>query len=444
MQSCLKNTKYYHTIIVGGGAAGLYAAARLACGGGAEGAGRVRRPGRCAPGPAPSILLLEKTKRLGTKLLMSGAGQCNLTHGGNIKGFLSYYGKNGPRIRTCLYAHNNLAVCDFFESLGVKLSQREDGKIFPASMDAHEVRDALVRTAENGGVRMETGCEVTEIISLPPDGVSRYGLHTKDGRVLECRNLLVTTGGCSYPSTGSDGGMLEILRRDLGLEIVPPVPALTPVFVENYPFAELSGISFPQAGITLRDRETSSSLFSASGSLLLTHRNFSGPVILNNARNMKNGMGLEINFVFPYTIDSILARMKKEFSANPRHIEHWLAESYGLPKRFCEAAARESGLLGQKVSGLSGEQMRKVAETLSAWKFTVSGLAGFGQAMVTSGGVSLSELRLKTMEAKNHPGLYLAGEVLDIDGDTGGYNLQFAFASAAAAARALETDAGDC
>lgn len=106
MQSCLKNTKYYHTIIVGGGAAGLYAAARLAC-------GPLCRPGRAAPGPAPSILLLEKTGRLGTKLLMSGAGQCNLTHAGNIKEFLSCYGKNGPRIRTCLYAHNNLAVCDF-------------------------------------------------------------------------------------------------------------------------------------------------------------------------------------------------------------------------------------------------------------------------------------------------------------------------------------------
>ena len=434
MQNCLRNTEYYNTIIVGGGAAGLYAAARLAC-------GPRCGPGRAAPGPAPSIVLLDKTGRLGTKLLMSGAGQCNLTHAGNIKEFLSCYGKNGPRIRTCLYAHNNLAVCDFFESLGVKLTQREDGKIFPASMDAHEVRDALVRTAGSGGVRIETGCEITEIISLLPDGVSRYRLHTMDGTSWECCNLLITSGGCSYPSTGSDGGMLEILRRNLDLEIIPPLPALAPVFVENSPFAELSGISFPEAGITLRDRDTSAAVLTGCGDLLLTHRNFSGPVILNNSRFMKSGMGLEINFVFPYTIDSILARMKKEFSANPRHIEHWLAESYGLPKRFCEAAAREIGLPGKKVSGLSGQQMRKLAETISAWKFTVSGLAGFGQAMVTCGGVSLSELSLKTMEAKNHPGLYLAGEVLDIDGDTGGYNLQFAFASAAAAARALETDA---
>ncbi|MDD6816580.1 MAG: aminoacetone oxidase family FAD-binding enzyme [Firmicutes bacterium] len=448
----MKNTEYYNTIIVGGGAAGLYAAARLACGRGAEGAGQARRPGLGALGPAPSILLLEKTGRLGTKLLMSGAGQCNLTHGGNIKEFLSCYGKNGPRIRTCLYAHNNLAVCEFFESLGVKLTQREDGKIFPASMDAHEVRDALVRTAETGGVCIRTGCGITKIESITYGEISpavscpsaRYRLSTMDGTCWECRNLLITSGGCSYPSTGSDGGMFEIIRRDLNLEIVPPVPALTPVFVENYPFTELSGISFPEAGITLRDRETSAPLFSASGSLLLTHRNFSGPVILNNSRSVKNGMGLEINFVFPYTIDNILARMKKEFSANPRHIEHWLAESYGLPKRFCEAAAREIGLSVQKVSGLSGQQMRKLAETISAWKFTVSGLAGFGQAMVTCGGVSLSELSLKTMEAKNHPGLYLAGEVLDIDGDTGGYNLQFAFASAAAAARALEKDTVGC
>ena len=116
--------KIYDTIIVGSGAAGLYCAARM------------------NPDTSGSVLLLEKTEKYGTKLLMSGAGQCNLTHGGNIKDFLTHYGNHGSRIRTTLYAHNNLAVCDFFRSLGVELIEREDGKIFPKSMDAHEVRDA--------------------------------------------------------------------------------------------------------------------------------------------------------------------------------------------------------------------------------------------------------------------------------------------------------------
>ena len=407
--------KIYHTIIVGAGAAGLYCAAHMTSG---------------------SVLLLEKTQKTGTKLLMSGAGQCNLTHGGNIKDFLTCYGEKGSRIRSCLYGHSNLAVCDYFRSLNVKLTEREDGKIFPVSMDAHEVRDALLNAAKRNGVQLHSGADVTAIEVLT-DGQdsARYKVTAADGSSWTCRNLILAAGGCSYPTTGSNGSIFPVLQRDLNLDIVPPAPTLTPVFVENYPFTELSGISFQNAEVTIDPGMKGSRR--VCGDLLFTHRNLSGPVILNNSRYMKTGTRLEINYLFPITAETALSQMKKEFSANSRSIEHWLAERYHLPKRFCEKIAEFTGLTGRRVSTLSGGEMKTLAARLTADSYVISGLGSFKQAMATAGGVSLGELSLKTMEVKKHAGLYCIGEMVDIDGDTGGYNLQFAFASAAAAAKAV-------
>ena len=407
--------KRYDTIIVGAGAAGLYCAARM------------------NPETSGSVLLLEKTEKTGTKLLMSGAGQCNLTHGGNIKDFLTCYGSQGPRIRTTLYAHNNLAVCDFFASLNVPITERDDGKIFPVSMDAHDVRDALLSAVRKSGIQLQTGAAVTKIQTA--EGI--WMITDSQGRQWSSHHLILACGGCSYPTTGSDGSIFPVLQRDLGLEIISPAPALTPVFVEDYPFAELSGISFQNVEITTNPGSAESRRF--SGDLLLTHRNLSGPVILNNSRFMKTGMRFQINFIFPHTKDSMLQTMQKAFPKNSRTAEHWLSSEYGLPKRFCEVLAEKAGLARRKVSTLSGEERKTLADKTAAASFVISGFGSFRQAMATSGGVALSELSLKTMEAKRFPGLYLIGEMVDVDGDTGGYNLQFAFASAAAAAKAVCT-----
>lgn len=445
--------EFHQTIVVGAGAAGLYFAARPAA-------------------AACDILILEKTQKIGTKLLMSGGGQCNLTHGGDIKEFLLRYGEKGRRIRTCLFQHNNQAVCKFFEGLGVQLTEREDGKIFPASLDARQVRDALLAAALEGGASVHTGAAVTAIRPLQADqavrtgGAARFLLSTADGRRFSCRNLVIATGGCSYPSTGSDGSLFPVLERDLDIPVVPPAPALAPAYIENYPFSDLSGISMPvqikifppargakpaaaaaqtrdakaaAAADTVPAAETAPAQARAfTGDLLLTHRNLSGPVILNHSRYMKSGTRLEINFLFPYTITSNIHQMKSEFPGNTKTIENWMALRYGLPKRFCEVLCALAKCTGRKVSTLSGEELKHLAGTFCAFGCVVSGLGSFREAMVTAGGVSLDAVSLKTMESKSHPGLYFIGETLDIDGDTGGYNLQFAFASAAAAAKQIE------
>lgn len=392
--------KKYKTIIIGGGASGLYCASAL-----------------------NDCIVLERTKRLGTKLLMAGSGQCNVTHGGSIKDFFEHYGSHGKKIRSVLQRHNNIELCKYLETLGIPLTEREDGKVFPKSMDAHDVLHGLLKKA--CAIDLEK-----EVLSIK-NGEDGFSILTDLGE-YNCENLVVATGGSSYPTTGSDGKMFSILQRDLGIGIVPPTPALTPVFIENYPFEELSGISFKDAGLSIYDDDKK--IHKATGDLLLTFKNFSGPVIINNSRYIKNGMTIEINFLGNMDYQGLLAKLKDDFPGNKKTVAGYIAEDLGLPKRFAKLISESLELDGKKLSQLGGKEMKDIANAVAAHRFTVSGLAGFKEAMVTAGGVALDEVDLKTMESKKYPGLFFIGEVLDIDGDTGGYNLQFAYSSAMAAA----------
>ena len=418
MQNALKDTNknFYETILVGTGAAGLYFGAGGPC------------------GPGKGFLMLEKTARPAMKLLMAGSGQCNVTHGGSIKDFLDCYGDHGSRIRTCLYKHNNLELISFLEGLGVPLTEREDGKVFPSSMDAHDVKNALLDACASNGVEirqnspvtqikaLDEGFEVTVDYSLPKNVQSAFP------QTYTCKNLVIATGGCSYPTTGSDGSIFRTLREDLGLKIEEPVPALTPVFVQDYSFGELSGISLQN--VTMKITGLKKSFI---GDLLFTHRNLSGPVIINNSRYINTGSRIELNFVYPETAETLAADLKKTASGNNRMTGTFLAESYHLPKRFVSKIVELTLTYDKKLSALTGKEITALAKALAAAEFSVSGLGSFNVAMVTRGGISLDEVSLKTMESKRYPGLYFIGEVLDIDGDTGGYNLQFAYSSAMAA-----------
>lgn len=548
----MERKNYYDTIVIGAGAGGLFfGAACLAF---------------------ADVLILEKTKKAGTKLLMSGSGQCNVTHGGSIKEFLSCYGANGKKIRSCLYKHNNIELRSFLQSLGVTTYEREDGKVFPVSMEAEEIRSALLSTCERNGVVIRYGeavtgvevlnaekelpdaegemlCESTEaaargsrlydmqgrnvqsaatdsISNIPEQeaaggiaaqqentqlrpcdadadtrigfwGVSagtlvtdtegiptaaeqgfppyaRFLVHTDGGVVYACRRLVVACGGSSYPSTGSDGELLNTLLRDLPqLTATPPRPALVPVFVENYPFTELSGVSFHDVEIKIfsngqstakcgsnagaelalsaenaeastpqmqksdadsrkKNKKTRTELKLAKpvGDLLLTHKNFSGPVILNNSGYLQSGYGLEINFVFPYNNNDMLSRLKSDSVGNRKQISTYIAENFSLPKKFIAVVLEMINVCDRPMVQLSGKELTSIAETFAKAHFTVAGTAGFKQAMATAGGISLDSVTLSDMQSKEYPGLYFIGEVLDINGDTGGYNLQFAYSSA--------------
>lgn len=401
----------YDLIIIGAGAAGLFAGASL-------------------PFPV-SGLILEKKAAPGRKLLMSGSGQCNLTHGGSIKDFIPHYGKNGAQIRQVLYRFNNRSVVDFFESRGVPLFEREDEKYFPKSLKAQDVLNALTRACTDNGLKFAYSSPVESIVHR--DGI--YNVQCKD-RSYESRKLIIATGGCSYPATGSDGGFFHVLR-EMGLEIKPLAPALVPIYVEQYPYESLSGISFPKA-------EASVNSVKSRDALLLTHTCFSGPAVLNLSRYAHVGDTVTFNYSPGKAEDIINKELFRTASGSGKQLLTVLYEYFNgytqasaeLPKRFLEAVCGRAGAdAAEKASRISPAQLRSIVGFIIHDSYRVKRLGGNESAMVTSGGVALSEINMKTMESVKYQNLFFAGEVLDVDGDTGGYNLQFAFSSGCLAAR---------
>lgn len=412
--------KYCKNIIIGAGASGLYCACIL----------------------GGDTLILEKTARAGNKLLMSGNGQCNITHGGLVKDFIKHYGENGRRIRGILQKHSNAKLCGFIESIGVPLAEREDGKIFPISLKSKDVSEALLKEISLNGGEIKYSSPVVKIIarSLQDESALRLGgSHDESGMrnasfVVEsgggtfgCENLIIATGGCSYPKTGSDGSMFGILKRDLSVAISEPKPSLTPVYVENYGYGDLSGISFRDISMDISGK-------TFRGDLLFTRKNLSGPLMLNNSRYLRPGARFSLNFLAPAGGPETAARFKRDFPGGGKSPQNYMCEDLGLPKRFAQKTAAELGISRKKVSQLSGGEIKQLTEALTSASFVVSGLAGFDEAMATKGGAALSEFDLSCMRVKKYEGLYIIGEAADVDGDTGGYNLQFAFSSAWAAA----------
>lgn len=386
------NNQIKDVIIIGGGAAGLFCGATFACG--------------------VKGLILEKTSRPGTKLLMSGSGQCNITHGGSIKDFIPRYGDNGSKIRGILYRHNNQELMEFLMDRGIPTMEREDGKVFPLSLKSRDVLDMLLDRCKENGFATVLGEEARNI-SKEKD---IFTVTTKSNSYF-AKKVIVATGGCSYPSTGSDGSMLKVLKDSFDLKVIQPKPSLVPIFVENYPYTEASGISFRNIGISiLRDNKR---IASKVGDVLLTHQNLSGPAILDISRYVINGDKIVLNYLYPHSLEEIFSRLKVVTKGNKKSLDNIVCSEFDLPKKLVQIVVRDSK-----------EQLKALAQNLCGQGFTVSGVSGYKEAMCTAGGISLEEINLKIMECKRVPGLHLIGEVVDIDGDTGGYNLQFAYSSA--------------
>lgn len=411
----------YDIIIIGAGAAGLFAGASFT-------------------GPVKG-LILEKGHAPGKKILMTGKGQCNLTHAGSIKDFIAHYGANGSRIRTILYQFNNRAVADFFLTLGVPLLEMEDGRVFPKSMRAADIVDTLVWACGRNGLELRTSTAVTNLSF--DSGVGIYTVRC--GSVeYQTKKLIISTGGCSYPGTGSDGQFFSVCRA-LGLELVDPVPALVPIYTQDYPYKDLSGISFSDVTVSIYSRKKTAEL---KGDLLLTHDCFSGPVILNISRYAKAGDRLVLRYLSGMEPEAVRKELIRFGQGSQKTLISILSDCLNasaasgtatLPKRFMETLCRRCGVdPGEKFTRVSGGDIKAIAGLLSEDGFLISHTGGYNTAMVTSGGISLDEIQLKTLEAKRYPGLYFAGEVLDADGDTGGYNLQFAFSCGHLAAREAE------
>ena len=412
----INSNSIYDLIIIGSGAAGLFAAANVPAGW--------------------KTLVLEKTDSPGQKLLLTGSRQCNLTNSEPIKEFLNRYGENGKHLRPVLFPFSNLALMEYFKQNGLPLKIREDGKVFPASMKSIDVLNLLLALCNKRSVTIQYKTAVADIIQSNKADDPGYTIKTADTQFFS-KNVLIATGGESYPQTGSDGSFFLCLEK-LGLNLTPRRPALAPVFVSEYPFSNLSGLSF-QSTVLTATQQNEQHTYKTEGSLLLTHKCFSGPSVLEMSRYVTPGDRLNINYLPKRTPEDLRMALIKTAAGSTKQIVTILESITALPRSFLEHCCHRCNIKNnEKAARLSGKDMETLAKRLTEDSFEISGTGGFFEAMTTAGGVRLDDINLRTMEAKRFPGLYFAGEVLDIDGDTGGYNLQFAFSSAKRCIEAMQ------
>ena len=402
--------KLFDTIIIGGGPAGLFAA--LNCRG-------------------RSTLVLEKNATPGNKLLISGSGRCNVTHEGDINDFLKHYGDNFKFLKTALRHFTNLDLIGFLEKRGLKTITDKNGKVFPETDNAADILQILLRECIKNSV---TFCNSSAVASVEKtDGL----FHVKTGDAeFGCRNLVISTGGNSYPTTGSTGDGYQFAKK-LGHAIVPPKPALAPVFIRDYTMAELSGVSLQDKRLYLY-RENKK-MYEHRGDIGFTHKGLSGPGILDFSRHIHAGDILKINFINEHP-DQFRHSIIETTAKEGRITLQLFLRKFDLPKSLVKIILQELKLEPDlNLANVQKEMRNQLVNSFCEYPFLVEKTGGFNMAMTTKGGVSLSGVSSKTMESKLVPRLYFAGEVLDFDGDTGGYNIQAAFSTGMLAAAAINT-----
>lgn len=389
--------------------------------------------------PKPRILLIDRRRKIGAKILISGGTRCNVT---NREVLPSDY-QGGPThfVKHVLEAFTPAQTIHFFEQIGVPLVLEPTGKYFPVTHSGRTVLDALTREAERSGVELKTGITITEI-------KKEGGLFRLSGRSeppdpafgpLSAKRIVIATGGLSYPETGSDGTGYR-LAGFFGHTVVETTPALTPLLTQDEDWKSLSGIALPVRISFFKSGKKSAG---TEGPFLFTHFGFSGPASLDISRHWaacapEHEPRLEVSFLPGQSGSSLYVKLAqfKSRHANKR-IKTVLSEALGLPERFAEIFLKKAGVSPESTLKTCPERiLRGFIHLLLNYPLEVSGVVGYKKAEVTAGGVDLREVNVSTMESKKVSGLYFAGEILDVDGRIGGFNFQWAWSSGAVAGAA--------
>lgn len=404
------NTQYT-AIIIGGGPAGLFCACRCA-------------------GDSRRVLVLEKMPSCGRKLCITGAGRCNLTHTGAMAEFLSHYGDGGKFLRPALMNFKNTDLLAFFNDRKIIFSADENGKYFPETGTAKDVLSILLDECTRSGV--EVRCK--EAVQAIEHTNGHFTVRTADA-CYTTENVVLATGGASYPATGSTGDGYA-LANGLGLRVTETGPALAAVIIRNFPFHGLTGISFDDVLLSLyRDNKK---IREVRGDIILTMNGISGPGALHISRYVRPGDGLHVGFAAGRDEAGARNDIAEIIAGGKNRQVKTVLSQREIPARFLIRLLDLSGIAHDATCAhLTKTKRNMLIRYLTDFPLTVAGTEGYATAMATRGGVARDAVRQKTMEAKAVHGLFCIGEVLDIDGDTGGYNLQAAFSTAALAADAI-------
>lgn len=397
-------------IVIGGGAAGLMAAYTAA-----EQGAQVR--------------LLEKMPSVGRKMLITGKGRCNITNSCDLQTFIKHMTGNGSFLYSAAHSFYNQDIMDLLDRWGVPTKVERGGRVFPVSDKARDVIDAFVRALKSTGAEIETGDPVERIL-VADQAVT--GVITKSGKQCHADAIILATGGASYPGTGSSGDGYR-MAAELGHTIVPLKPSLVPLEVEEEWITYLQGLSLKNVSATvLVDGKPVADDF---GEMLFTHYGLSGPIILSLSREVAKHLGngqeivVEINLKPALSVETLDKRLQRDFAQFARkQVKNALHEL--LPNKMIPVIIDLSHIDPDKfIHQITREERSRLVERLQHLAFTITRTRPLSEAIVTAGGVSVKEINPKTMESKFVSNLYLAGEVIDIDGYTGGYNLQAAFST---------------
>ena len=392
------------------------------------------------------IVLLERNPRPGRKLLVSGSGRCNIAHEGPVDELLPHYGggdKAGGAARflkRALHAFDTPALLGWFEARGLGFVSEASGKVFPESGRAGDVLKVLLAELEAGKVELRTGSRLSSLALLESGAFEALVDEEAAQSSILATTVLVATGGITYPITGSSGDGIA-LARELGHALVEARPALAPILVKDWVLAGLSGLSFHFAGLRLR--RGGKVAIEREGDLLITHEGLSGPLVLDGSRFLRAGDDIELRFVPSKGPPGAAAadfeeRLDVEARNSPRGLVRGALVAAGLPRSLADKLRELGGLPPEATcASLTRASRRELARLATEFPVRIQSLGGLDVAMATAGGLSLSELDPATMESRRIPGLFFAGEILDVDGDTGGYNLHAAFATGNLAALAM-------
>lgn len=408
-------------VIVGAGAAGMMAAIAAA----EQGA---------------QVVLVEKMDQAGRKLRITGKGRCNLTNTAVLKDFITHIGPDGRWLRNCFAQMFNTQLMDFFEQRGVPLVEERGSRVYPKSGKSLDIFLALINDLEErSNVEIRKNCAVK---SLTED---RHGVRLQDGSTIRGDALIIATGGLSYPTTGSTGIGYR-LAEESGHTVVPQVPSLVSLNCEEPIPAELEGFILKNVGLSITQPD-GKKLYDNFGEMTFTHNGIDGPIVLSASRQVSrllhNGQKLIAHIDLKPALDKekLDHRLITDLNSNGTRLFNDALRLW-LPTELVQLALDRCHIeYYKRLHQINAAERRRLLTFLKDVQFTLNGTGDYNTAVVTQGGVDTKEINPKTMESKLIPGLYFAGELLNLDADTGGYNLQIAFSTgfAAGKAAALQT-----
>ncbi len=399
----------YDVAVIGGGPAGMIAAVR---------AGKL----------GSRVVLIEKNESLGSKLLMTGKGRCNITNKrGELKEIINRFGKNGKFLFSAFSKFGADETIKFFESKGLKTKVERGGRVFPVSDKSIDVLDVFIKYLRRFHVDVKTNSQVKKIIKKR-NRIEKIIL--ANGEEIIADNFIICTGGKAHPITGSTGDGYKWAAK-LGHTVIELSPSLVPIIVKERYVKDLEGLSLKNVEISIyKDNKKINSRF---GEAIFTANGMSGPIILDMSKEigeeLPGNLVMQIDFKPALDFVKLDKRIQRDFQKNSKKLFKNSLNQL-LPKKLIPVIIRLSGIdPDKKANSITKEERRKLLHLLKEFNLEIKGLEGFKKAIITTGGINLNEVDHKTMKSKLIDNLYFAGEILDLDGPTGGYNLQVCWAT---------------